>query len=159
MAYQKLQASRALAVIPSDTVDIPNPPTLAISSTTSSAAPNKLIDLTGDFVNRGVKIGDIIYNYSGAYAATVTAVDSATQLSIAPAPGIAPAAAYDLYASSDTPNNGCVLYVGVAGDVKVTTAGGDDVTFTGVLAGSFIPVQVIKVFATGTTSTNIVALW
>ena len=32
-------------------------------------------------------------------------------------------------------NNGCVLYVGVAGDVKVTTAGGDDVVFTGILAG------------------------
>tara|TARA_R100000900_G_scaffold145687_1_gene132248 strand:+ start:2091 stop:2357 length:267 start_codon:yes stop_codon:yes gene_type:complete len=56
-------------------------------------------------------------------------------------------------------NNGCVLYVGVAGDVKVTTAGGDDVVFTGILAGSFVPVQVIKVFATGTTATNIVALW
>jgi len=56
-------------------------------------------------------------------------------------------------------NNGCVLYVGVAGDVKVTTAGGDDVVFTGILAGSFIPVQVTKVFATGTTATNIVALW
>ena len=53
----------------------------------------------------------------------------------------------------------CVLYVGVAGDVKVRTAGGDDVTFTGVLAGSFIPVQVVRVFDTGTTATNIVALW
>jgi len=53
----------------------------------------------------------------------------------------------------------CVLYVGVGGDVKVRTAGGDDVIFTGVLAGSFIPVQVVRVFFTGTTATNIVALW
>lgn len=58
-----------------------------------------------------------------------------------------------------TGNNGCVLYVGVTGDVKVQTVGGDDVVFTGVLAGSFIPVQVLKVFATDTTATNIVALW
>ncbi len=87
MAYQKLQASTALEVVPSDTVNIPNP------------------------------------------------------------------------ATADAPNNGCVLYVGVTGDVKVTTAGGNDVTFTGVVAGSFIPVQVLKVFATGTTATNIVALW
>ena len=158
MAYQKLQASRAIAVITSDTVDIPNPPTLAISSTTTGAVANKLVDAAGDFLNRGVKIGDIIYNYTSSYAATVTAVDSATQLSITGA-GMAPGRDYDLYASHDTPNNGCVLYVGVAGDVKVTTAGGDDVTFTGILAGSFIPVQVVKVFATGTTSTNIVALW
>jgi len=58
-----------------------------------------------------------------------------------------------------TGNNGCVLYVGVAGDVKVKTVGGDEVVFTGILAGSFIPVQVLRVFVTGTTATNIVALW
>ncbi|NBX51210.1 hypothetical protein EBT25_15100 [bacterium] len=56
-------------------------------------------------------------------------------------------------------NNGCVLYVGGAGNLKVTTAGGDEVTFTGVLAGSFIPVQVVKVWSTGTSATSIVALW
>lgn len=56
-------------------------------------------------------------------------------------------------------NDGCVLYVGGAGNLKVTTAGGDEVTFTGVLAGSFIPVQVVKVWSTGTSATSIVALW
>jgi hypothetical protein len=58
-----------------------------------------------------------------------------------------------------TGNNGCVLYVGVAGDVKVTTAGGDTVVFTGLLAGMFVPVQVLRVWATDTTATDIVALW
>lgn len=56
-------------------------------------------------------------------------------------------------------NNGCVLYVGGAGNVKVLTAGGSEVTFTGVQAGTFMPVQVKRVFATGTTATSIVALW
>jgi hypothetical protein len=56
-------------------------------------------------------------------------------------------------------NNGCVLYVGSFGDVKVRTIGGDDVTFKNVQAGTFLPVQVIRVFSTGTTSTDIVALW
>lgn len=56
-------------------------------------------------------------------------------------------------------NNGCVLYVGGAGALDVTTAGGDRVTFTGILAGSFVPVQVVKVWAAGTTATNIIALW
>jgi len=55
-------------------------------------------------------------------------------------------------------NNGCVLYVGVAGDLKVTTSGGDDVTFKNAPVG-FIPVQVIKVFATGTAASEIIALW
>ena len=62
-------------------------------------------------------------------------------------------------ASATTVNNGCVLYVGVAGDLKVKTAGGDDVTFTAVPAGTFLPVQVVRVFATGTAATNILALW
>jgi hypothetical protein len=56
-------------------------------------------------------------------------------------------------------NNGCVLYVGGAGNIRVTTAGGDDIIFYGLAAGTFVPVQVIKVWSTSTTATNIVALW
>lgn len=56
-------------------------------------------------------------------------------------------------------NNGCVLYVGGAGNIKVTTAGGDTVTFNGLLAGMFLPVQVLRVWSTDTTATNIIALW
>ncbi len=56
-------------------------------------------------------------------------------------------------------NNGCVLYVGTKGNLKVMTVGGDEVTFTNIQDGSFIPVQVLKVFSTGTTASNIVALW
>jgi len=56
-------------------------------------------------------------------------------------------------------NNGCVLYVGTAGNLRVLTVGGDDVTFVGINTGAFIPVQVLRVFATGTTAGNIIALW
>ena len=56
-------------------------------------------------------------------------------------------------------NNGCILYVGSFGDVKVRTVGGDDVTFSNVLGGTFMPVQVLRVYSTGTTAANIVALW
>ncbi len=58
-----------------------------------------------------------------------------------------------------TPSWPCVLYIGGAGNVRVQTAGGDDVVFNNVLAGTFIPVQVTRVFATNTTATNILALW
>ena len=54
---------------------------------------------------------------------------------------------------------GCVLYIGTAGNIKVVTVGGDEVTFVGINTGAFIPVQVKKVFATGTTASNILALW
>jgi restriction endonuclease S subunit len=56
-------------------------------------------------------------------------------------------------------NNGCVLYIGTPGNLRVKTIGGDDVIFTGVYAGQFFPVQVIQVYATGTTAGEIVALW
>ena len=156
MAYQKLQASRALVVYTSDTINIPNPAGAGISSTTTGVAAGKLIDTTQDFIAAGVRIGDIIYS-AGPLVATVTAVDSATQLSVTTAVGAS--RPYTLYNTPDIPNNGAVLYVGVAGDVDVITAGGDEVTFTGVLAGSFIPVQVTRVKATSTTASGIIALW
>jgi len=56
-------------------------------------------------------------------------------------------------------NKGCVLYVGGAGNLRVLTVGGDDITFAGVQAGTFLPVHVLRVFSTNTTATNIVALW
>lgn len=52
-----------------------------------------------------------------------------------------------------------VLWVGTAGSVKVTTAQGDVVTFTGVVGGTILPVQVIRVWSAGTSSLNIVAIY
>ena len=61
--------------------------------------------------------------------------------------------------SGGTNEEGCILYVGVTGNVKVRTIGGDDVVFVGVQAGTILQVRVLRVFSTGTTSTDIVALW
>ena len=154
MAYQKLQVSRALVVIPSDTVDIPFPGALMISSTTTGPPTGaQLVDSAGDFINRGVRPGDIIY--SGATAATVVSVDSATVLNTTTA--VLPAAAYKLYQAGA--NEGCVLYVGTTGNVDLITAGGDTVLYTGVPAGMFMPVQVKRVKATLTGASTIVAQW
>ena len=51
------------------------------------------------------------------------------------------------------------LFVGGAGAVKVTTIAGTDVIFTGVVAGTVLPVRVKKVFSTGTTATNMVVMY
>jgi hypothetical protein len=51
-----------------------------------------------------------------------------------------------------------VIYCGSAGNVKVTTAQGDVTTFA-VLPGVVIPVQVIRVWATGTSATSLVAVY
>lgn len=52
-----------------------------------------------------------------------------------------------------------VVFVGVSGNVKVTTAQGSDVTFTGVNAGTVLPVQVRRVWSTGTTATSLTAVF
>lgn len=62
---------------------------------------------------------------------------------------------------SDTVNlaTPSVIYVGVGGNVKVTTASGDVVTFTGVLGGTVIPVQVARVWSGSTTATSMLAIY
>jgi len=52
-----------------------------------------------------------------------------------------------------------VIYVGGTGNVKVTTAQGDDTTFLGLQPGQVIPVQVIRVWATGTTAINLLRIY
>jgi hypothetical protein len=155
MAYQKLQTSRALLVAVSDTVIIPNPNTLAVSGTNSGTGTNMLKDATKDFITLGVKIGDIVYKNTNSDAAYVTSV-SATQLGLSV--DLYPITIGDEYAIySNVNQEGCVLYIGSSGNLHVLTAGGDDITFSGVPAG-FFPVQVKQVFA-DTTATKIVALW
>jgi len=62
-------------------------------------------------------------------------------------------------ADSSIPNNGCTLYVGTGGDLRVLTVGGDDVVFTAIPDGAFIPINVVRVFSTNTAASNIIALW
>jgi len=68
-------------------------------------------------------------------------------------------------AAAVTPNDSTnlaqpsVIYVGGAGNVKVTTAQGTAVTFTAVNSGTVIPVQVLRVWSTGTTATSMTAVF
>lgn len=158
MAYQKLQGYRALPVIPSDTIDIPNISSPKAQGTSTSVAGSELRDSGATFTTR-VKKGDIVYNTDTSTIATVVSVDSDTQLTISANIFTVPAGeAYTIYADD---NPGCVLYFGGAGNVKVLTTGNDTVTFTGVLGGTFFPVQVKRVYSGGTTvsANTILALW
>lgn len=51
------------------------------------------------------------------------------------------------------------LYVGGAGDVKVDLESGATVTFKAVPVGTTLMIRVRKVYATGTSATNLVALY
>jgi hypothetical protein len=50
------------------------------------------------------------------------------------------------------------LWVGGAGNVAVTMVSGDAVTFSGVVAGTLLPIRVSRVKSTSTTATLILAL-
>lgn len=52
-----------------------------------------------------------------------------------------------------------VLWIGGAGDVKVKTAYGNDLTIKGVAAGTLLPIEVQQVYDTDTTATNIVGIY
>ena len=160
MAYQKLQVSSALAVIPSDFINIPNPSDSSISGTTDGTTG--LTDSSATFTDGSVKIGDIVYDTSNSVVGRVTAI-AATVLTLDNGNGVAvnlaTGASYVVY--KDT-NNAAVLYVGVAGDLVVEMANSGlqptQATFTAA-ANGYHPIQVNKVLATGTAATNIVALW
>jgi|TARA_R100001163_G_C5058306_1_gene194903 hypothetical protein len=54
---------------------------------------------------------------------------------------------------------GAVLYIGTGGNIKVDTVSGDTVTFKNVADGSVLAVQVKKVYNTGTSANDIIALY
>lgn len=52
------------------------------------------------------------------------------------------------------------LFIGQAGDISVEMAGGQSaIVFTGVTAGTVLPIRVTRVNATSTTAANITAIW
>ena len=161
MANVRIQPSRALEVHKSDDADIPFP-AVAYRGTTTGAGLNQLIDAGADFPALQIYPGNIVYDMSTGAAATIIDVSPATPTILTLNVNIFGAGEdYVIYQSSPMAggqNTGCVLYVGTGGDVKVTTAGNDIVTFVGIQNGTFIPVQVLKVWDAG-ASADIVALW
>ena len=157
MAYQKLQVGTGIAVIPSDTIDIPAVSGPVVDSEMTQAPPTTtlIVDSTQDFTAIQGLVGSTVIVGTGI--ARVSAVGSATQITLdAPIAGNV-AVGYKIYVNDSNP--GCVLYSGSGGDIRVLTSSGADLTFTGIAAGAFMPVQVKRVFSTGTTATDILALW
>lgn len=59
----------------------------------------------------------------------------------------------------DLPNVTRGIYVGTSGDVRVDLKGGTTVTFRALAAGLQHGMAVTRVHATGTTATDILAVW
>ena len=107
--------SGSIKAIPSDTINIPGPESKYNGVPTTTTA-NKLIDITGiqggftqvldtngNITNQGVQVGDVVYNSSTARSAIayVTAIDSATSLTLSADIFIAPNLdSYNIYSGN-----------------------------------------------------------
>lgn len=161
MPTQKLQPSRALTVIKSDNASIPSV-NLIDSGTNTSVTTSALVSSSSTFLADNVQVGDVVYNITDGTAATVISVTSQTEIVLNADIFTATAKSFQIYQQSPQTglgNQGCVLYIGTGGTLKVTTSGNDTVTFSNVQGGIFFPINVIKVFETGTSALDIIALW
>ena len=171
----------AIPVALNDDINIPGPE-VRKSGTTTSLTNNKLVDTNGNFLqtvdakgnitNQGVQVGQIVYNMAamnttawlGPEAATVTAVDSNTQLSLSanifPVTG-APSTTqqYKIYDANKLPK-GAIIMVGdnqagnnTKSDVFVKTLDGQDVLVQGVAPGETLDLVVQRVMV-GSAATS-----
>jgi hypothetical protein len=154
--YQKLQVGTALNILPTDNANIPFPNVIATGSSAAVSA-NQLEDVTGQFVTLNVQTGDVVYNNTTGLVATVTRVLDEENLLLNADIFLASGNSFTIYTQNN--KEACVLYVGTGGNLRVLTASGQDVTFANVLGGTFLPVQVLKVFRTSTSASDFVALW
>tara|TARA_R100000426_G_scaffold85889_1_gene66399 strand:+ start:77 stop:598 length:522 start_codon:yes stop_codon:yes gene_type:complete len=168
------QPTQAVDVILSDTINIPEPGSYV--SGTNSNTGTTLDDAGATFkdgqtnaagtgyYNR-VSPGDVVYEPSTGTIAQVITVDSNIKLTLS-APGLTGGgAAYDIYRGNGGANNlksgneGFSLFVGTAGDLTVIPASSENpVVLKNVGNNSYVPLQVIRVFASGTSAADILAL-
>ena len=133
MAYQKLQVSTAIPVIPSDSVNIPVPTSPNVQGVINAKGPNDQIQFTENILE-----GTIFKDFYLGSSNTDSII---------------------IYANE---NDGCIIYVGDTsggGDVNVETASGQQVLYKNVPQGSFLPVQVVRVNEGLTSATALVANW
>tara|TARA_R110000824_G_scaffold194497_1_gene377137 strand:- start:383 stop:871 length:489 start_codon:yes stop_codon:yes gene_type:complete len=162
MAYQRLQVSEGLAVIPSDTVPIPDPATKALSGTAGFHVGGALNQASGEFLSAGIQKNAIIYNTTLGQAYFVTEVVSDIKLLISPS---VVGSTTDDYVIYNAATKAATLYIGTTGDLVVEMASERDsqatpaLTFYNVPSSAFLPILVTKVGISSSPNMNIIALW
>ena len=152
----------AINVIPSDDINIPQPG-IIIGGNNTAAPGDILTDVGEGFTSpetnpKGFNIvgGSVVYDSAGAIVEVERVIDSDNLKLSAP---IA-AGTYEIYNGNynvQGKSDGFSLYITGAGNLSVVTIFGNKITIP-VIANSFLDLQVIKVNATGTTATGIIAL-
>jgi len=161
--YQKLQTGRATSMtqLLSDNEDTVNLNDLLDSAAAGvGTTGTKLVVPGRDFVALGVKQGDLVVNTISLPNCSRVIDVKGDSVTVANNISIAAGTVYNILQGSTEP---ATLYVGTVGagaTLKVRTAGGDDVVLDNLVQGSTIPLQVVRVYNTGTANvSNIVALF
>lgn len=167
MSVAIIQPSRAIR-IPANGIEIPYPANI-LGSAANLLTAFSLQTFAFNWLLSGIKVGDIVYNISSPASptsATIIAIDYSSQTAnlssaIFSAPGQA-FIIYQSYANSgvlQTP----ILYIGGFGGVVVETESSELVFFGSINTGSFLPVKIRRVLASGaggtTTATNLIAVF
>ncbi len=149
----------------SDTIDSVNLYDFALPNKFGTAGfgsgGTQLVDVISVRPFDNVAVGDLIVNVSTTpNVATITEIVSSNLIRLSNDISAVAGQTYAVYRRSTGP---ATLYVGTIGagaTLKVRTAGGDDVVLDNLVQGTTIPLQVVRVYNTGTANvSNIVALF
>ena len=171
------QPTQALNVVPSDTINIPEPDAY-ITGTSSSGTGTTITDGSANFLgvnnpsstgySNRVAVGDVVYVYAsttpGAAVTIVTVTAVTNNTNIVVSASVTGSKPYEIYRSNAGPSDseGFSLFVGDGGtnsNIAVVPASSDQVVLLeNIPDSSFIPLQVKRVNSTGTTATKIIAL-
>ena len=165
--YQKLQTGRAtpMTTLLSDTIDSVNLYDFALLNKLGTAGlgsgGTQLVDVISVAPFDNVAVGDLVVNVTTTpNVATITEIVSANTIRLSNDISATSGQTYAVYRRSTGP---ATLYVGTVGagaTLKVRTAGGDDIVLDNLVQGTTIPLQVVRVYNTGTANvSNIVALF
>lgn len=154
--FPQNQASYAIDVIPSDSINIPQPYDIA-SGNNTAVSPGELEDGSADFVLANVASGDTVYNVTDGTVANVTSRISKTVLKLSANIFTATPKVYVIYRGNSQPNS-FLLYVGTGGDLSIETSASKPVLLKNIGDASFIPINVGRVNASNTTASDIIAL-
>jgi len=149
----------------SDTIDSVNLYDFALPNKFGTAGfgsgGTQLVDVISVAPFSHVEVGDLVVNVTTTpNVATITKIVSANQITLSNDISATSGQTYAVYRRSTGP---ATLYVGTVGagaTLKVRTAGGDDIVLDNLVQGTTIPLQVVRVYNTGTANvSNIVALF
>jgi len=149
----------AFNLIPSDSATIPNPQNFLGTGNSDGAtvATNKLIDNTVNFVKLGVQVGATVYNLQSGAASNVTAV-AENELTLDEDIFTVVNQFYGV-ANNSAISGADAIWTGTGGDINGLTKQGIDVFIPSVPANTILPISFLKVYATDTTASAMIALF